>query len=465
MTKEFTIFNTLSRKKEKFIPLKPGEVSLYTCGPTVYHYAHIGNLRTYVFEDILVRALRRAGFHVTHVMNITDVGHLVSDGDDGEDKMEVGSRRSGKSAWEIADYYTKIFFEDLQKLNVLSPQIIPKATDHVPEMIALVKDLEAKGFVYRTGDGLYFDTSKFQSYRDFAKLDVDNLEAGKRVSIGEKLSSTDFALWKFSPANEKRQMEWDSPWGKGFPGWHIECSAMAMKYLGQTFDIHCGGIDHIPVHHTNEIAQSEASTGKRFVNYWMHGDFLIEDSGKMSKSKGETLTISVLEREGFDPLEYRFLLMQAHYRSALKFSFDALKSAQSGYRGIIERVKEIFPAEAKGDTAKVREYQARFDKALFDDLNMPEALSVLFSVLKDTDLEAGEKKFLVLDFDSIMGLKLAERASLREELPAEVLALVKSRDEARAKKDWKESDRLRQELQDRGFRVDDSAKGAKVVKI
>ena len=280
MAKDLFLFNTLSRKKEKFVPLSGNEARLYTCGPTVYHYAHIGNLRTYVFEDILVRALKRAGFSVKHVMNITDVGHLVSDGDDGEDKMELGARRAGKTIWEIAEYYTKIFFADLEKLNCLKPQIIPKATDHVPEMIELIARLEEKGFVYRTSDGMYYDTSKFSSYADFGRLDVENLEAGKRVAVGEKKNPTDFALWKFLPKDKKRQQEWDSPWGRGFPGWHIECSAMAMKYLGETFDLHCGGIDHVTVHHTNEIAQSEAATGKRYVNYWLHGEFLNEDSGK-----------------------------------------------------------------------------------------------------------------------------------------------------------------------------------------
>ncbi|NUM89606.1 MAG: cysteine--tRNA ligase, partial [Bdellovibrionales bacterium] len=304
MTKDVFLFNTLTRRKEKFVPREPGKVGLYTCGPTVYHYAHIGNLRTYVFEDLLVRVLERAGYAVTHVMNITDVGHLVGDGDEGEDKMEVGARRQGKTAWEIAKYFTDVFFSDMKKLHNRTPRIVPKATDHVQEMIDLVGDLEKKGFTYRTSDGIYFDTSRFPSYASFARLDVENLEAGSRVAMGEKRHPTDFALWKFSPAGEKRQMEWDSPWGRGFPGWHIECSAMAMKYLGPTFDIHCGGIDHVPVHHTNEIAQSEASTGKRFVNYWMHGEFLNEDSGKMSKSKGQTLTLSYVEERVFEPMAY-----------------------------------------------------------------------------------------------------------------------------------------------------------------
>lgn len=457
------LFNTLSRKKEKFVPMVPGKASLYTCGPTVYHYAHIGNLRTYVFEDILTRTLRRAGYSVTHVMNITDVGHLVSDGDSGEDKMEVGARRMGKSIWELADYYSKVFFDDLKKLNIVMPQIIPKATDHIPEMIAMVQTLEQKGFAYRTSDGMYFDTEKFPTYRDFAKLDVENLEAGKRVAVGDKKNPTDFALWKFSPAGEKRQMEWDSPWGKGFPGWHIECSAMSKKYLGDTFDIHCGGIDHIPVHHTNEIAQSEACNGKHFVNYWMHGEFLQENNGKMSKSSGEFLTLSVLEKQGFHPMEYRFLLLQAHYRSSISFSFDTLKAAQAGYRGIIERLRNSGPVD-KTENAKTLEYRKRFDESLFDDLNAPEGLSVLFSMLKDNELSAGQKKALAFDFDSVLGLKLEEMSSVEEILPAEIQALVEGRDAARKAKNWAESDRLRGELMSRGYRVDDKSGGTKVTK-
>ena len=461
--KEVFLFNTLTRKKDRFQSIQKGKVSLYTCGPTVYHYAHIGNLRTYVFEDILVRTLRRAGYELTHVMNITDVGHLVGDGDEGADKMEEGSKRTGKSAWDIAKFYTDAFFQDTQKLNVKKPQIIPCATDHIPEMIALVQQLEAKGLVYKTSDGLYFDTEKFPSYRDFARLDIENLEAGKRVSLGEKRSPTDFALWKFSPAQEKRQMEWDSPWGKGFPGWHIECSAMAMKYLGETFDIHCGGIDHIPVHHTNEIAQSEGATGKPFANYWMHGEFLNEDSGKMSKSKGEFLTLSVLEKNGFHPLEYRFLILQAHYRSPLLFHFEALKAAQSGLNGLLQRLRDTGIVQAKPEnSAAAKDYQERFDKALFDDLNTAEGLSVLFTALKDNALSAAEKNFLVADFDAVLGLQLLERASVVVEIPAEVLALAHARDEARKAKNWAESDRLRQEIIAKGYKVEDSPKGTKV---
>jgi cysteinyl-tRNA synthetase len=465
MAKDLFLFNTLSRKKEKFVPIKTGVASLYTCGPTVYHYAHIGNLRTYVFEDLLVRALKRAGFDLTHVMNITDVGHLVSDGDDGEDKMEVGARKAGKTIWEIAEYYTEVFFSDLEKLHCLRPQIIPKATDHVPEMIELIQKLEEKGIAYKTSDGMYYDTSKFPRYAEFGKLDVENLEAGKRVAMGEKRNPTDFALWKFLPKDKKRQQEWDSPWGRGFPGWHIECSAMAMKYLGETFDLHCGGIDHVTVHHTNEIAQSEAATGKRFVNYWLHGEFLNEDSGKMSKSKGETLTLSVLERDGFSPVEYRFLLLQTHYRSSIKFSYDSLRAAQAGLRGLVDRLKEWKdePTLTTFGTA-AQKHLDDFERAVFDDLNMPQALAVLFGALKDGSASPAERKSLALSFDGVLGLGLEKLISADEALPASVQALVTARDDARKGKQWAESDRLRGELVALGYAVEDTPKGTKVKK-
>jgi cysteinyl-tRNA synthetase len=466
MPKDLVLFNTRIRQKEKFVPITGDEARLYTCGPTVYHYAHIGNLRTYVFEDLLVRALMRAGYSVKHVMNITDVGHLVSDGDDGEDKMEVGAARAGKTIWEIAEYYTNVFFTDLEKLNCIKPQIIPKATEHIPEMIALIQKLESKGFVYKTSDGMYYDTSKFPAYPDFGKLDVENLESGKRVAVGEKKSPTDFALWKFLPKDKKRQQEWDSPWGRGFPGWHIECSAMAMKYLGETFDLHCGGIDHVMVHHTNEIAQSEAATGHRYVNYWLHGEFLNEDSGKMSKSKGETLTIAVLERDGFTAMEYRFLLLQAHYRASIRFSFEAMKAAKAGYHGLIERLRALGDiAPVPGTSTAYQAYAAEFDRAVFDDLNLPQALAVFHGAVKSPDLTPSEKKALALDFDQALGLRLKEALMVVEEaLPANVQALVTARDEARKAKQWAESDRLRGELVALGYSVEDTAKGTKAKK-
>lgn len=463
------LFNTLTRSKDPFVALRPGVVDLYCCGPTVYHFAHIGNLRTYVFEDVLVRTLERAGFKVNHVMNITDVGHLVSDGDHGADKMEEGSKREGRTAWEIADYYTKVFFSDLERLNVRPPRanMIPKATEFVPQMIELIQELEAKGFTYKTSDGIYYDTKKFPAYGKLAKLDIDNLNAGARVEMKEKRSHTDFALWKFSPANEKRQMEWESPWGRGFPGWHIECSAMARAKLGVTIDIHCGGKDHIPVHHTNEIAQTEAATGKQFSRWWMHGEFLTEDKGKMSKSAGTFLTLQALIDQGYDPLAYRFLILQAHYRSELNFHFEALKSAQAGLEGLRNRIAALPDAEKiESPSENFKSYRARFDAALFDDLNTAVAVSVLFEALRADDLSDGEKAALVVNLDEVLGLNL-DPATIRKSqenqvTPPEVQALMKARDQARQSKNWAESDRLRKEIEALGYQVLDSASGTVV---
>jgi len=308
-------YNTLTRKLEDFNPLNPPNVGLYTCGPTVYMYAHIGNLRTYIFEDILKRVLLANNYKVNHVMNITDVGHLTSDADTGDDKLEKEAIKENKNAWEIAAFYTAAFQKDLEELNIIPPDIWCKATDHINEQIELVKKLESKGFTYRTDDGIYFDTSKVADYGKLAGLDIEGLRAGIRVEmVAGKKNPTDFALWKFSPTNVKRQMEWDSPWGKGFPGWHIECAAMSMKYLGETFDIHCGGIDHIPVHHTNEIAEAESATGKPFVKYWLHGEFLELKEGRMGKSEGNAILVSTLKEKGFDPLSYRYLVLNTHYR-------------------------------------------------------------------------------------------------------------------------------------------------------
>jgi cysteinyl-tRNA synthetase len=467
MAEELHLFNTMTRKKERFEPQEPGLVRLYTCGPTVYHYAHIGNLRTYVFEDILVRALRLSGLKVTHVMNITDVGHLVSDGDDGEDKMETGSKREGKSAWDIAKFYTDAFFRDTERLNVIKPEIIPLATDHIPEMIAIIRTLEEKGFTYKTSDGIYYDTEKLPDYGKLAKLDRENLDAGHRVEMREKKSASDFALWKFSAPNEKRQMEWDSPWGKGFPGWHIECSAMSMKYLGETLDIHCGGKDHVPVHHTNEIAQSEAATGKEFSRVWMHGEFLTEDKAKVSKSAGTVLTLDYLISQGYDPLAYRFLILQAHYRTELNFHWEGLKSAEAGFRGLKNRLIDL-ARDGSGDQKGVEAYRTRFRAAIFDDLNTAIALSVLFDAVKDPSLSPLAKVTLAREFDLVLGLGLEKDiVSARDEvsLPSDILELAKGRDAARTAKDWNESDRLRKLLEAKGYKVVDTPQGTRVEKL
>jgi len=351
MARPLTLYDNYTRSMRRFEPLVAGgPVGIYTCGPTVYDYQHIGNFRTFMFEDWLKRVLAWNGYAVRHVMNITDVGHLTSDADTGEDKMEKGSRRTGKTAWEIAEMYTRAFLDDMRALNIEEPTILSKATDHIPEQIAFIADIDSKGYAYRTGDGVYFDTSRQPDYGFLARLDKAGLESGHRVAPGEKRHPTDFALWKLSPPGERRQMEWDSPWGRGFPGWHIECSAMAQKYLGDFFDIHCGGEDHIPVHHTNEIAQTEARVGTRLANFWMHGYFLLLGDVKMAKSAGEFLRVQALVDRGYDPLAYRYLCLTGHYRSQLNFTFEALDSAATG----LERMRQGFYALPDGGTLWAR---------------------------------------------------------------------------------------------------------------
>ncbi|MBI4057134.1 MAG: cysteine--tRNA ligase [Elusimicrobia bacterium] len=454
------LFNTLTRKKEDFTPLNPPQVGLYTCGPTVYNYAHIGNFRTYVFEDILRRSLEYLGFKVQHVMNVTDVGHLISDADTGEDKMEVGAKREGRTAWEIAEFYTQAFFRDAGKLNILPSHTIPRATQHIPEMIALIQALEKKGYTYRTSDGIYFDTSKFKEYAKLAgEKNIQGLKAGARVEASaEKKNLTDFSLWKFSPPGTKRQMEWDSPWGKGFPGWHIECSAMSMKYLGETFDIHCGGIDHISIHHTNEITQSEAATGKRFVRFWLHGDFL-NMGAKMSKSKDGFVTVSSLEEKNFNPLAYRYFCLNAHYRVPLDFSWENLLAAQKSWEALKGHVLDWQKESVSGSRDVQREETARqkFLECIQDDLNYPQALAVLWEVVRG-NFSASSKKELVLEFDKILGLSL-DRPPESTSLNLEVQALVQKREEARKTKNFKAADQIRKQLEEKGVLLEDTPQG------
>ncbi|HOK55461.1 MAG TPA: cysteine--tRNA ligase, partial [Armatimonadota bacterium] len=367
------LFNTLTRTKEEFIPLEPGKAGLYTCGPTVYNYAHIGNLRSYIFADILRRTLEFENYDVTQVMNITDVGHLTSDDDIGEDKMEAGARREGKSIWDIARYYEDAFFVDIDKLNIERPTIVARATEHVPDMIDLVKRLEERGFTYETEQAVYFDVTKFPEYTKLAGQALEEKITAARAEVQEdpeKKNPADFALWfKATGRFKNHLMQWDSPWGMGFPGWHVECSAMSMRYLGETFDIHTGGIDHIPVHHTNEIAQSQAATGKPFVRYWMHGEFLVVSGGeKMAKSAGEFLRLQVLTDKGYDPLAYRYLCLQVHYRSKLNFTWESLDAAQAGYN----RLKAFIDVASRARGTEqpwVQEYRDRFRDAITDDLN------------------------------------------------------------------------------------------------
>ena len=456
MGKPLTLYDNYDRALRVFEPLARGSgVGLYTCGPTVYDYQHIGNFRTFLFEDLLKRVLRWNGYDVRHVMNITDVGHLVSDADEGEDKMEKGARRTGRSAWEIARLYTDAFLVDMNALNLVAPTILCRATDHIAEQIAFIADIERKGYTYRTSDGIYFDTSRQPDYGHLARLDKAGLMAGSRVDPGEKRQPTDFALWKFSPAGEKRQMEWESPWGVGFPGWHIECSAMAEKYLGAYFDIHCGGEDHIPVHHTNEIAQTEARHGTRLANFWMHGYFLLANDAKMAKSAGEFLRLATLAERGYDPLAYRYLCLTGHYRTQLNFSWDALDAAQTG----LDRMRQGFhalpiDAAAQPDTALL----ARFGDELNDDLNLPRALAVAWEALRGQLPPAG-KRATLLRFDEVLGLGLATWQPKPVEVPDDVRTLAEARAAARKTGDFAEADRLRAGLAALGWEMEDRPAG------
>jgi cysteinyl-tRNA synthetase len=456
MPTALSLYDNYTRSLRRFEPLHPGgEVGLYTCGPTVYDYQHIGNYRTFLFEDVLKRVLAWNGYSVRHVMNITDVGHLTSDADTGEDKMEKGARRTGKTAWEIAELYTDAFVADLRLLAIDAPTVLCKATDHIAEQIAFIADIERNGYAYRTPDGVYFDTSRQADYGHLARLDVKGLEAGKRVDVGDKRNPTDFALWKFSAPDDHRQMEWDSPWGRGFPGWHIECSAMAQRYLGDLFDIHCGGEDHIPVHHTNEIAQTEARCGTRLANYWLHGYFLQLNDAKMAKSAGEFLRVQSLVDRGYDPLAYRYLCLTAHYRSQLNFTWDALDAAATGLDRMRSGVHALRDAgDADPDPAAV----TRFTDEINDDLNLPRALAIAWDVLRG-ELPPGVRRTTLLRFDRVFGLGLADWSPTQEAAPPDVQELAETRLSARRAKQWAESDALRKEIQAAGWEVEDRPDG------
>lgn len=468
------VFNTLKREKEDFVPLSKRSIGMYHCGPTVYHYAHIGNLRAYVFADTIRRFFEYHNIPVKQVINITDVGHLVTDADEGEDKMEKGARREGKSAHEIAQFYEKAFMDDLAALNIRTHgTIFPRASEHINEQIALIKTLEQKGVTYRTSDGIYFDTSKIA---DYGKLDPHNasgIKEGMRVEQNkEKKHATDFALWKFSRADEQREQEWDTPWGKGFPGWHLECSAMSMKYLGETFDIHTGGVDHIQIHHTNEIAQSETATGKPFSRYFMHVAFVNVEDGKMSKSEDNFVRLATLSEKGIHPLAYRYALLTAHYRSQLLFSYDALHAAQNALSSLA-----VYYFQNKFTTGiSDKEYLEKIGAFLADDFNTPKALALLWKLIKDSTVPPENKIATIQQFDTILGLGLTEHAEELEQrfvsklirldsLPQNIQELIADREKARKNKDWKTADVLRQQITEQGFSIKDSEQGPQIEKI
>jgi len=456
------LFNTLTRQLDEIDPIhQDGSIGVYTCGPTVYDYAHIGHWFNYIRMDTLIRALRASGYTPNWVMNITDVGHLVSDADEGEDKLEKGARREGKTAWEVAEFYTKDFLECMKLLNMLEPTHIVKATDHIQEQIELIQKLEKKGFTYVIDDGVYYDTSKFEGYAAFARLDLDQQEAGARVSFNEqKRNSSDFALWKFSPKDAQRDMEWDSPWGKGFPGWHIECSAMSMKYLGDTLDIHTGGIDHVPVHHTNEIAQSEAATGKRFANYWMHSSHLMVEGEKIAKSTGNGIRLQEIIEKGFSPEAVRLYAHESHYRTNAHFSLEGLQAAANrlqGYRATAALRWQ--PKQVEG--IDLTQLLADTKSSITEDLNTPEALATLSawsdqvssSLLSDT-LEPQFEAFLC-EIDDLFGLHL----SAVKDITDDQKQLLEAREQAREAKDWPEADKIRAELESQGVGVRDTEHG------
>jgi cysteinyl-tRNA synthetase len=469
-------------------------VGLYTCGPTVYNYQHIGNFRTFIFEDVLRRVLLYDGFEVTHVMNITDVGHLTSDADEGEDKMIKAMRREGKTPWDIARFYTDVFLADMDRLNIIRPSMITPATEHIQEMIDLIGCLVERGHAYVISDGVYFDVATFPGYGKLSRQSLDEQEAGARVEVNrEKHNPADFALWKI--ADPSHAMQWDSPWGRGFPGWHIECSAMSMKYLGKTFDIHCGGVDHIPIHHENEIAQSEGCTGEQFVRYWLHGEFLLINSGKMSKSAGAAgeseardmgegieplttlggfLTLQDLVDDGFDPLAYRYLCFTAKYRAQLNFTSEAIQAAANALSGVYDFVvRALQDEDASSSEGADNEWnsqmEARFAAAINDDLNMPGALAVVHDAITEANRRGKPSSILPLldEWDRVLGLMLRERAQARlsDNLEPDLQAMVDEREAARKSRDFKRADELRTLLRERGIEIEDTAGGTRWKRI
>ena len=456
------IYNTLSKSEEEFVPYNGNEVKMYTCGPTVYHYAHIGNLRTYIFEDILEKTLNYLGYHVKRVMNITDVGHLQSDADTGEDKMLLGAKREHKTVYEIAKFYTDAFFSDTKKLNIKTPEVVSKASDNIDMYIKMIQKLLDTGYAYISGNNVYFDISKAKDYYKLSGKNEQELIIGARDDVDHddaKRNPYDFALWFTKSKFENQEMKWDSPFGVGYPGWHIECSGISIKYLGEHLDIHCGGVDNIFPHHTNEIAQSEAYLGHKWCNYWVHGEHLNDKSGKMSKSKCEFLTVSLLEEKGYNPLSYRFMCLQSHYRSQLVFSYDSLETAQSAYLKLKSKVKSL-NKDGELNMELINKYDSLFKNAISDDLNTSNALTILFDLLKDDSLNSSSKLYLVEKFDSVFSLDLVEHEKeIDSELLSKINELIDKRNAAKKDKDYGLADSIRDELKEMGVVIKDTREG------
>lgn len=456
------LYNTLTKKKELFEPINNKEVKMYSCGPTVYSYAHIGNFRTYIFVDSLRRVLKYNRFKMNHVMNITDVGHLTSDADTGEDKMEKAARKEGKNPYEIAKFYTDAFMKDMKKLNIDMPEIITKATDNIPQMLEMVQEIVDNGYGYETSTGIYFDVSKLDKYPVLSNNSVEGQEAGARIEVdNEKRNPYDFAVWIKAPENHI--MKWDSPWGKSYPGWHIECSAMGRRFLGENFDIHTGGVDHIPIHHENEIAQCKGSFGHNPANFWMHCEFLLVDGGKMSKSLGNVYTLDELQEKGIEPIAYKLFCFSSHYRNKLNFTFEGAKASQIS----LNRLRQGYQNHKNGnqdiESSVISEYEERFHRAINDDLNMPAAMGIVWEVVR-YETKSPKLAELLLKFDEVLGLEINQIPENNRELPDEIIKLIEQRNIARENKNWEESDRIRDELQNRGYSVKDTKNGTEVVK-
>ena len=460
------LYNTLTRKKEKFVPIDKEEVRIYSCGPTVYKDATIGNMRTNIFQDVLRRVLKYNGYKIKHVMNITDVGHLVSDGDEGEDKMLKSAREEKKTPLEIAEHYTKLFFEDLKDLNIETPEIICKATDHIQEMLEYVKKLVENGYAYETSTAIYFDVSKLDKYPILSNHNVEEQKAGARVDVDlEKRNPYDFALWIKAPENHL--MKWESPWGPSYPGWHIECSAMGKKYLGEQFDIHTGGIDLIPTHHENEIAQSKGACGKIPANYWLHGEYLLINGGKMSKSLGNVYLIKDIKERGYDPVVYKLFCYSANYRNKINFTWEAIESTSKS----LERLRKGYKIHKEGkdelneeDIKNLSNIENGFHEAINDDMNIPLAMSFVWSAIR-YEKKSSKIAELLLKFDTVLGLKIAKEEKNEIQIPEEILKLVEERNIARKEKNWQESDRIRDLLQEKGYAVKDTKEGTKICKV
>ena len=461
------LYNTLNKRIEEFVPHEEGIVRMYTCGPTVYNYAHIGNLRTYIFEDVLEKGLHYLGYDVKRVMNITDVGHLTSDSDTGEDKMEKGAKREGKTVYEIAEFYTDAFFKDCEKLNIQKPAIVEAASNHIDMYIQMIEKMLQDGYAYLSNGNVYFDVTKASNYYQLSGKNPDDLMVGVRDTVEEdhsKKNPTDFVLWFTDSKFGNQDMKWDSPWGVGYPGWHIECSGISSKFLGEYLDIHCGGIDNIFPHHTNEIAQSEAYFGHKWCNYWVHGEYLNDKTGKMSKSKGEFLTVSLLEEKGYQPLSYRYFCLNSHYRKVLEFSYEALNQAQTAYQKLKRKVNQLDRTPDLHEE-KLDFYQEQFRSAIENDLNTSSMITLVYDVLKDDELTDFTKLYLIENFDEVLSLNLIEEKDLDQEEDLEIIQKIEQRNEAKKNKNFELADQIREELLKKGIRLLDTREGTTYEKI